>query len=176
MIELIDSHCHLDFECFDQDREILINELPERGIKAAVVPAVGKENWQKVIELADRHEHIYPALGIHPCFLDDADLSHIEELSNLIQKHNTQGSDLARVVAIGECGLDFSLDNVDVQRHYFAGQIALAKKFKLPLVIHHRKSNDIVLAYLRKYKPEHGGIIHAFSGSYQQAKQYIDLG
>jgi TatD DNase family protein len=174
--QLIDTHCHLDFECFDQDRDVLINGLPACGVKAAIVPAVGKQNWQKVVELADRFEHIYPALGIHPCFLEGAELSHIEDLSNMLQKHNAPGADLARIVAIGECGLDFSLDNVDTQRHYFAGQITLAKQFKLPLIIHHRKSNDIVLAYLRKYKPEYGGIVHAFSGSYQQAKQYIDLG
>jgi TatD DNase family protein len=175
-VNLIDSHCHLDFDIFDEDRDKLIKGLGNRGISSVVVPAIGRENWQKVLDLATRFSTVYPALGIHPCFLAKAEKSHIDDLAALIELHNQPNSGKVRVVAVGECGLDFSLDNVDLQRHYFTEQIALANQFKLPLIIHHRKSHDIVLAFLRKYKPQKGGIIHAFSGSYQQAQQYIDLG
>lgn len=173
---LIDSHCHLDFADFDQDRQTLIDGLFSKNVSKAIVPSVNVGNWQAVLKLAQKFSQIHPALGIHPCFLDNAQHSDIDDLALLIEQHLKPQPDQAKVVAIGECGLDFTLDNVDQQRFYFTEQIKLAEQFKLPLIIHHRKSNDIVLAFLRKFKPQYGGVIHAFSGSMQQAEQYIDLG
>ena len=180
-MELIDSHCHLDFAEFDEDRDTLIDGLLARGVSSGIVPAVKPGNWQTVLDLTAKHDNLYPALGIHPCFLDGTGAesevvksgvvkrSHIDDLAALIEQN-------PQVIAVGECGLDFTLDNVDEQRYYFTAQIKLAQQFKLPLIIHHRKCHDIILAFLRKFKPQQGGVIHAFSGSYQQAQQYIDLG
>jgi TatD DNase family protein len=170
MYQLIDSHCHLDFEQFDEDREVLIDGLLAKDVTDVIVPGVHQGNWQRVLDLAAKYEHIHPALGIHPCFMAKSKHSHIDDLAAMVEQHKD------KLVAIGECGLDFSLEDIEPQRFYFAEQIKLAQEHKLPLIIHHRNSNDIVLAFLRKYKPEAGGVIHAFSGSEQQARQYIDLG
>jgi len=170
MYSLIDTHCHLDFEQFDQDRSALIANLATKGVTDVIVPAVYKNNWQGVLDLAAKHDNVHAALGIHPCFIDRSDLSDCEQLTKLATEQRDN------IVAIGECGLDFSLDTVEQQRHYFTAQIKLAVELELPLIIHHRKSHDIILAFLRKFKPPCGGVIHAFSGSDQQAHQYIDLG
>jgi TatD DNase family protein len=199
-MELIDSHCHLDFAEFAEDRDTLIDGLRARGVASVIVPAVKPGNWQRVLDLTAKHKNLYPALGIHPCFLEgaSADSGVVKGADSGVVKGADSGvvkgaysgvvkrqdiDDLAalieqnpQVVAVGECGLDFTLDNVDEQRYYFTAQIKLAQQFKLPLVIHHRKCHDIILAFLRKFKPQQGGVIHAFSGSYQQAQQYIDLG
>jgi TatD DNase family protein len=181
-MELIDSHCHLDFMEFDEDRDTLIDNLLTRGVASVIVPAVKPGNWQSVLDLTAKHKNLYPALGIHPCFLEDSS-AHSRVVGNNDTVKRSDIDDLAalieqspQVVAVGECGLDFTLDNVDEQRYYFTAQIKMAQQFKLPLIIHHRKCHDIVLAFLRKFKPQHGGVIHAFSGSQQQAEQYIDLG
>ncbi|NQZ07668.1 MAG: TatD family hydrolase [Algicola sp.] len=168
-MELIDSHCHLDFAEFDEDRDTLIDSLLTRGVSSVIVPAVKPGNWQTVLDLTAKHDNLYPALGIHPCFLEGSKRHDVDDLAALIEQN-------PQVIAVGECGLDFTLDNVDEQRYYFTAQIKLAQQFKLPLIIHHRKCHDIILAFLRKFKPQQGGVIHAFSGSYQQAQQYIDLG
>ena len=167
---LIDSHCHLDFEPFDIDRESLIANLATKGVSDVVVPAVHKGNWQRVIDLCGAHENLHAALGIHPCFMHKAERKDCDELALMAQQYREQ------IVAIGECGLDFSLDTLEQQRHYFTFQIKLACELDLPLIIHHRNSHDIIWAFLRKFKPPKGGVIHAFSGSLQQAERYIDLG
>ena len=168
MIELIDTHCHLDFAQFDEDRDALLAELPTKGVSAIVNPSVNAQNWQRVIELAAKHDNIHAALGLHPCFLDEAKPADLRTLSQLVETH--------KPVAIGECGLDFTLDNHDVQHYFFTAQLTLAKQHDLPVLLHHRKSHDIILKALRQYKLPKGGIIHAFSGSHQQAMQYVDLG
>lgn len=169
-MQIIDTHCHLDFSAFDDDRKALIEALPTRGVVGVVNPAVSFENWQRVLDLAKEHESIYPALGIHPVFLDTAEKSHIDDLRTLLEAHRTQ------VVAVGECGLDMSIENIDDQRYYFTEQLKLAQEFDLPVIIHHRKSHHLLIPFIKKYLPKKGGVIHAFSGSYEQAMQYIDLG
>ncbi|MFT4925273.1 MAG: TatD DNase family protein [Phenylobacterium sp.] len=167
----IDSHCHLDFACFDADREAVIS-----SVTAAIVPAVGADNWSAVLALASNHPNVYPALGIHPCFIPtEQDVTPlIDQLTALIT------SNRSNIVAIGECGLDFVHANDEAQRQlqlvYFTAQLQLAKQFALPVILHHRKSHDIILRSLRQRQLAQGGVIHAFSGSYQQAMQYIDLG
>ena len=169
-MQLIDTHCHLDFAAFDDDRKTLIDALPTRGVVGVVNPAVSFENWQRVLDLAKAHESIYPALGIHPMFLDNAEKSHIDDLKGLLEKHRED------VVAVGECGLDLSLENIDVQRFYFTEQLKLAQEFELPVIIHHRKSHHLLIPFIKKYTPQKGGVIHAFSGSYEQAMHYVELG
>ena len=169
-IQLIDTHCHLDFEQFDNDRESLIANLATKEVSDVIVPAVHQGNWQSVLDLCAAHDNLHAALGIHPCFMHKAEPKDIDALSELALNQR------ANIVAIGECGLDFSLETVEQQRHYFTAQIKLACELDLPLIIHHRNSHDIIWAFLRKYKPARGGVIHAFSGSLQQAERYIDLG
>lgn len=169
-MKLIDTHCHLDFAAFDEDRKGLLEVLPTKGITKIVNPSVSFENWQRVLDLAASVEMVHPALGIHPMFLDNAETSHIDDLRRLIEHHRQA------VVAVGECGLDLSQDNIEQQRFYFAEQLKIAQDFDLPVIIHHRKSHHLLLPFLKKYRVAKGGVIHAFSGSYEQAMQYIELG
>jgi TatD DNase family protein len=173
-VKLIDTHCHLDFADFDADRSALLAAMAAKGVIAAIVPGVSANHWQNVLALAAAHPNIYPALGIHPCFIDQSQPDDLNRLEALIDKQQK------KLVAIGECGLDFVVAQTDEQRQlqlvYFNAQLVLAKQFKLPVIIHHRKSHDIILRQLRAHKLPKGGVVHAFSGSYQQAKQYLDLG
>ncbi len=169
-MKLFDTHCHLDFAAFDEDRNILLDVLDVKGVERLVIPAIGQENWQRVLDLAASRDSLFPALGIHPMFLEDVEVSALQQLSELVTKHRE------KVVAIGECGLDMSLENLDRQRVFFSEQLKLAEQVKLPVIVHHRKSHHLILPFLKKYRPSKGGVIHAFSGSYEQAMQYIDLG
>ena len=173
-MKFIDTHCHLDFSCFDADRAALISRLINKGIVAAVVPGVSADNWSAVLDLAANHAMIYPALGIHPCFLEQTQKPDLDQLAVLIETNRNN------IVAVGECGLDFVVAGNDEQRerqhYFFEAQLSLAKQFELPVILHQRKSHDLILRALRKSRLPQGGVIHAFSGSYQQAMQYIELG
>lgn len=168
-IELIDTHCHLDFPVFDQDRVDVVSEAKSASVNAFVVPGVVAQDWSRL--LACCHEYgFFPALGLHPCFIDrhqDADLERLEALLTSEQ-----------VVAVGEIGLDFFIADPDQvrQMELFDTQLELAKKFELPVLLHVRKAHDQVLQLLRQKKLPRSGIVHAYSGSEQQATQYADLG
>lgn len=167
---LVDTHCHIDFEQFETDRAQVIANLLANNVEGMIVPAVHRGNWQSVLDLCTEHSQLHAALGIHPCFMHKSKPQDCEALAKIATEHRDN------LVAVGECGLDFSLDTVEQQRHYFTYQIKLACELNLPLIIHHRNSHDIIWAFLRKFKPPKGGVIHAFSGSLQQAERYIDLG
>lgn len=170
--KLIDTHCHLDFSPFSESETYYLNKAQESGVTKFIVPSVNQLNWDKVSELAERNEGVYYALGIHPLFISS---DYENEIERLKDKFKVQAQ--ARI-AIGECGLDFwdPECNRDIQIHVFREQCLLAKTHQLPLIVHSRKSHDHVLKVLREIKPEKGGVIHGFSGSLQQANQFINLG
>ena len=172
---LFDSHCHMHFSEFDHDRAQVLQRAYQLGVHRLCVPATTAKEWSSVIALSKQHEMIYSALGLHPCFLAQHSTDHLQLLHDILQDNHSS------IVAIGETGLDFydkQLSDKDrvLQIELFTGHIQLAKQFQRPLIIHARKSHDTILALLRRYKPQNSGIIHAFSGSRQQAEQYIDLG
>ena len=171
---LIDTHCHLDFPVFDADRTEVLHACREKNIHAIVVPGVCRKDWRRLITLCSQDEMLYPALGLHPCFLDE---HHSDDLSQLAQLCETE-----TLMAIGEIGLDFwqvkrSVDNPESnkQRYYFSEQLQIARQYQLPVLIHARKSHDEVIQYLQAVQPLKG-IVHAFSGSYEQAREYLKLG
>ena len=165
----IDSHCHLDFSVFDDSREQLLADMRAVGVMGAVVPGVNRDNWQRVLNLAERHTGISPALGLHPYFIDGED--PLAGLEQFIEQHHHQ------LVAVGEIGLDGAIDTpAEIQEPLFVRQLAIAKSAQLPVIIHAHKSYDRVLKYLRQAKLPRGGVIHAFSGSAQQAQHFVDLG
>lgn len=140
------------------------------------IPATQSAEWDSLTATTVTGKmRQYVALGLHPCFLSQHQEADIDRLDELL------GQPIQHIVAVGETGLDFYdthlTDNQrSLQYSLFTQQVQLAKKHQLPLIIHARKSHDQVLKALRQYKPEAGGIIHAYSGSEQQAKQYIQLG
>jgi len=169
-MRLFDTHCHLDFPAFDPDREELLRGCRERGFVGIVVPGVTREGWAGISALCATHRDLlHPALGLHPLFTDHHREADLEELARQIRRH--------RPVAIGEIGLDFYLPDVDRgrQQRYFELQLDLAQEAGLPVILHVRKAHDIVLHALRRRQLV-GGIAHAFSGSRQQAEQYLELG
>ena len=168
----IDSHCHFDFAPFAGNEVTYLQQAKEKGLTDLIVPSVNHKNWDNVTLLAHQYQNIYYALGIHPLFID----GNPDELLTLLSKYIE--SRRKKCVAIGECGLDFWFpeSDKDTQITVFYEQCVLAKKHQLPLIIHSRKSHDVVLKILREIAPEKGGVIHGFSGSLQQAEQFIQLG
>ncbi|MDU0354389.1 TatD family hydrolase [Paraglaciecola aquimarina] len=121
--------------------------------------------------MAQQYPSIKFALGIHPYFLAAYQSAHLEQLKRLIEIHNND------VVAVGEIGLDAAITiDWQLQTEVFSKQLNLAKEFALPVILHHRKTHNELLRILKTEQFPNGGIIHAFSGSLQQAESYIQLG
>ena len=168
----IDSHCHLDAPEFDADCDAVVARARAAGVAQIVIPAVEVANLTAVRSLAHDHELAY-ALGIHPLFVgraDDADLQHLRDALAL---HRGD----ARLVAVGEIGLDHFVPGQDLprQERYYAEQLRMARHFDLPVIVHVRRSADTLLKHLRRTKVR-GGIAHAFNGSAQQALAFVELG
>ncbi|MGA8258877.1 MAG: TatD family hydrolase [Arenicellales bacterium] len=168
-MRLIDSHCHLDFEVFDDDRETVLRNAAAAGVDAIVIPGVKRDTWDRLVELCAAADGLYPALGLHPLFLSVHQPAHLDELAARLSSLS--------VVAVGEIGLDFYDKGADreAQLLIFERQLAVARDCSLPVILHVRKAHDEVLALLRRYGIR-GGIAHAFNGSRQQADKYIELG
>lgn len=177
MNALFDTHCHLDASEFDADRHEVVRAAQAQGIKGILIPAVQAQDFEKVRVLAHSFEQGAYAVGIHPMFVRHADQQDLEKLRGFLQSHR----DDPRLVAIGEIGLDFFVPEIshgaERQRQidFYQAQLDLAKQFGLPVILHVRRSQDELLKWLRR-RPLIGGIAHAFNGSFQQARQFVDLG
>ena len=179
-LSLFDSHCHLNFSDFDIDRVQVLNRSARKGVSNICIPATKHTEWLSLINESEVLSNESPvsivtALGLHPWFISEHNLKHLDVLGKLLEKRPV------RVVAIGETGLDFFDRNMtpqtkDKQLALFTGQVELACLHQMPLIMHSRKSHDDILKVLRRFKPESAGIIHAFSGSEQQAEEYLKLG
>lgn len=168
---LIDSHCHLDFSCFDHDRVEILDNCRKLSIDTIVIPGTQASQWQKQIDLC----HLYPqlrfALGLHPYFLNSFESEHLVNLTYLLNQYQN------KVLAIGEIGLDNHIDvNWQLQIQVFEQQLTIAKENLLPVILHHRNSHNELIRILKATKFSQGGVVHAFSGSIQEAQTYIDLG
>jgi len=178
---LIDSHCHLDFSVFDDERSAIIQACRENNIQKIIVPGVCRKDWQKILLLCRQDDMLYPALGLHPCFIDEHHADDLDSLAQLCQEKSQEKShekyNSQALVAIGEIGLDFFIKNTDrkIQDFYFSEQLKIAGQYQLPVLIHARKSHDVVIKHLKDNRLL-SGIIHAYSGSYEQAKEYLKLG
>ena len=172
----IDTHCHLDAAEFDADRDAVRQRARDAGVSLCVIPAVERGNWAKVREVAHRYGDVY-ALGIHPLYVPQAKDDDLRALDELL----TASKDDPRLVAVGEIGLDYFVpalcepDQREKQWRFYISQLQLARKHKLPVILHVRRSADMLLKGLRQTKVQ-GGIAHAFNGSLQQAQAFIDLG
>ena len=167
-----DTHCHLDAAEFDADRDAVVARARAAGVTQLVLPAVARANFDSVRRLAHAHDFAY-ALGIHPLYVDQANEDDLPALRDALLLHR----DDARLVAVGEIGLDHFVPGLDLARQarFYVAQLALAKEFDLPVILHVRKSADTLLKHLRT-TPVRGGIAHAFNGSEQQALAFVALG
>lgn len=166
---LFDSHCHIDVAEFDADREQVLQRARQLGVQQLLVPAVDAAHWAALVTLCGQDAGLYPALGLHPVYVDRHSQQDIAGLERAVADH--------RPVAVGEIGLDYFVSGLDrdKQQVLFEAQLAVARSAGLPVVLHVRKAHDQVLAALRRIRVR-GGIAHAFNGSLQQAQHYIDLG
>lgn len=168
MENIFDTHAHYDDEAFDEDREILLSSLNGRGVSLVIDCGCDAASSKKAIELSEKYDFIYAAVGIHPHEAEEAGENDLDEIRRLL-KHK-------KAVAIGEIGLDYHYDFSprELQKEYFEKQIVLAKELDMPIIVHDREAHEDTLELLRKYKPK--GVLHCFSGSVESAKEIISLG
>jgi len=167
--KIIDTHCHLDIDAFNTDRDEVLHNARHAGVIAQIIPAIEAHGWQRLLELCAKHSDLYPALGLHPVFLQQHTQADIEQLAAIVKT--------VQPIAIGEIGLDFAIKSLDRtrQQQLFEAQLEIAKNVRLPVIIHARKSHDIVIKLLGKHRIS-AGTIHAFSGSLQQGMHYHEMG
>jgi TatD DNase family protein len=173
-VELIDSHTHLDFPDFDEDRQALLAECRALGVRRMVVLGVYQANWQRVWDLVQSDPDLHAAFGLHPVYLEDHRPEDLRELADWL----TRLAGHRQVCAVGEIGLDYFIETLDRERQQalFEAQLQLAADFHLPALIHVRRSHAAVIATLKRFRLKRAGIIHAFAGSKEEAREYIKLG
>lgn len=167
---LTDSHTHLNAEQFKDDQEEVIQRALDAGVTRIVNVGFNRETIPSSIELAEKYDFIYSTVGWHPVDAIDMMPGDLEWIESLCQHE--------KVVAIGEIGLDYYWDKSpkDVQQRVFREQIRLARKLGMPIVIHNRDAHQDILTILKEEKAaEVGGIMHCFSGSWETAKQCLDM-
>lgn len=168
---MFDSHAHLDSERFEGERDEIIARAKEAGLTLIMNPGASYESSVKAVELSEKYDMVYAAVGVHPHDADTMDDMMLSLLKALAKKK--------KVKAIGEIGLDYHYDYSprDVQKQVFIDQIRLAKSLKLPIIIHDREANDDVLRILKEENAfETGVVMHCYSGSAELARQYVKLG
>ncbi len=167
----IDTHTHLFFKNFDEDRDEVIKNAISAGVKYMLVPGTDIETSKQAVELAEKYESVYAAVGVHPHDTKDWDDTWIDELRELAQHK--------KVVAIGEIGLDYFYDfsPKDKQHHAFEKQIELAMELNLPIIIHNRESNNDIMEFARKYKETSlKAQYHCFAGTVDNARELVEMG
>lgn len=166
---LMDTHVHLNSEQYNEDISEVIQRALDADVQKMIVVGFDRPTITRAMELVEQYDFLYAAIGWHPVdAIDctDEDLAWIEQLAS----H-------PKVVAIGETGLDYHWDKSpkDIQQEVFRKQIALAKRVKLPIVIHNREATDDCVTILKEeHAEEVGGVMHSFSGSVETAKICID--
>jgi len=166
---MIDSHCHIDFKVFNNDLDDVLQRATSNGVSDIVVPGVLRKDWSKIQALSTQHKNIHPCYGLHPCFADQ----HSEDDLAALEEQITSNP----CVAVGEFGLDYRKHQPDreLQSKYFEAQLEIADKHELPVVIHSVYATEEVIQSLKKY-PRLKGMIHSYSGSYEQALQLVKMG
>lgn len=173
----IDSHSHIDFTAFDFDRSNAIDRAKNVGVKKIIVSATVASRWHLIKELGDSNPDIAIAYGLHPMFMNKHHDEHLRLLKTWLETALETKIETNKPVALGEIGLDYFIPNPDrkAQLNLFVQQLEIASELKLPVIIHARKSLDLIFKELRRF-PQLTGSIHCFSGSKQQANIAIDLG
>jgi TatD DNase family protein len=173
-MELIDSHAHIDFPQFAEDRDAMLQRAREAGVQAllAIGTGPGPAKLDAALPYAERHDWIYTSVGIHPHEAKEATPEHFSQLSQLARH--------PKVIAWGEIGLDYFYDHSprDVQANVFRTQMELAHAAKLPIVIHCRDAWDDCLALIEQHWKHTGigGILHCFTSTLDHAKRGLDMG
>ena len=170
MVNHIDTHCHIDGEEFDEDREAVITRAREAGVCKVMVPAIDLASSERIIKLCSQYpDYLYPMVGLHP---EEVRVDWREQLA-AIKSHLEPG-----IIAIGEVGLDFywSREFEGEQQEAFEEQVRWSVETQLPLMIHCRKAQNELVAILKKYEKElPGGVFHCFTGNEIEAQQLLQF-
>lgn len=172
-MKLFDSHCHLDDEKFNEDRDILINEIQASGVTKLVSAGYDIESSKKATQLAKKYEFIYATCGVSPNDVPEA-IEDIEEQIDQVRKI----AKYEKIVAIGEIGLDYywNKENKEIQKELFIKQIQLANELNLPIVIHTRDAVNDTLEILKKYPVNKKGVFHCCPLNRELVKEALKLG
>jgi len=173
-VTLIDTHTHLDFEDFDADRQAVLSHCRALQVERVVVLGVYQRNLQRVWDLALSEPSVYAALGLHPIYVDEHRPEHLQDLRDRLAALAGH----PKLCAVGEIGLDYYVESLGrAQQHaIFDSQLQMAADFNLPVLLHVRRSHADTIAALKRFKLKRSGIVHAFAGSREEAKEYIKLG
>lgn len=176
-MDLVDSHCHLNFHRYDHDRAEVLRRACEAGVKRIIIPAIDLDSCRQALALAAAESGIYAAVGIHPNSSSDFKESDIDELRQMAGD--------SKVVAVGEIGLDYHWDKSPKPQQWraFEAQLALASQLELPLIVHNRAASDDVITILENWAPSAPakllgrlGVLHSFSASGEIAQRALELG
>ena len=171
MIDIFDTHAHYDDEAFDEDREQLLADLPRQGIGRVVNIGASIASCKRTLELMDKYDYIYGALGVHPCDtenLTEADMDWLKEKCS----HE-------KCLAVGEIGLDYYWDEPDreIQKKWFVRQLQLAREVQLPVIIHSRDAAKETIDIMTAERAgEIGGVVHCYSYTKESARTFLDMG
>ena len=168
---MIDSHCHLDLPEFEPDWQDVLNSAVKQGVERILIPGTAVSGWQRQQDMAADNAQLDVAFGLHPYFFPDEPENALAALREQLQ------TTTIKPVAIGEIGIDCAIDTpLKAQQALFEAQLEMASEQSLPVILHHRRSHHLLLESIKRSRFTQGGVIHAFSGSEQVARQYIDVG
>ena len=170
-MDIFDTHAHLLDDHFDSDREQLIASLTDNNVKLVMEACTDLGYLEKLIPFIERHPMIYGAAGLHPEELGPYALSDMDAVESALAHE--------KIKAVGEIGLDYYWPENpprEVQREFFDAQLSLAAVHHLPVIIHDREAHGDTVDILRAHKGQVTGIMHCFSGSYETAKECLDMG
>ena len=167
---IFDTHAHYDDRQFEEDREELLGSMRENGVELIVDAASDIASWDKIEQLTDRYPFIYGAIGVHPDEVGELDEEKMKRMEQLLARE--------KMVAVGEIGLDYYWDkeNRDLQKMWFIRQLELARQLDLPVIIHSREAAADTMEIMKQHAKGLDGVIHCFSYSPEQAKEYVKMG
>lgn len=169
---LFDTHCHLDLMVQKGiDIDTALQQASKAGVERILVPGIDASNWNVIQQYSHKYPMVDWAMGIHPMFVSEHSIEHIKQMKTRLER----GEDC---IAIGECGLDFyhGRDNQALQVSVLIEQLKLALHYHLPVLLHVRKAHQELIQVLKQYPLPRGGVLHGFTGSYEQGMQYIEQG
>ncbi|MBQ7954697.1 MAG: TatD family hydrolase [Lachnospiraceae bacterium] len=168
---IFETHAHYDDDAFDEDRELLLEQLPKQGIGRVVNIGASLKSCQKTLDLMEKYDYIYGAIGVHPNETGELNEENFAWLKKQCEHK--------KCVAVGEIGLDYYWDEPErqVQKEWFRRQLRLAKEMDLPVVIHSRDAaQDTIQIMKEEHAEEIGGVVHCFAYTKETAQIFLDMG
>lgn len=167
---LFDTHAHLDDRAFNEDRETLLQELPQQGLSLVMNPGCSLRSSKNADALSKQYDYIYAAVGSHPDAADEVNEAVLEQYRQLVRNN-------PKIKAIGEIGLDYHYEDIprQLQKAAFRAQMKLAEELQLPVIVHEREAHADAMEILDEF-PAVTGVFHCYSGSAEMAKELVRRG